>query len=193
MNYHSKKIKAAVSARHVHLSREHVDTLFGKGYELTRFKDLTQTGEFASNEKVSVINENYQIDNVRILGPVREETQIEISKSDARRFNMERPVRSSGDLEGSPGAILKGPAGSVHLKKGCIIANRHIHMSPEDAEYFGVGNNAVRSVLINSEKGGIMFNVFIKVKDTYVLEMHIDTDDANAFLIKNGDLVELSK
>lgn len=185
-----KKVIVGVSGRHVHLSQEHVDILFGNDYELTKFRDLKQIGEYAAHEKVNIITENDKILNVRVLGPVRSETQVEISKADARRLKVNPPVRNSGDLKGSVGLVLEGPNGYVKLDQGCIIATRHIHLSPKDAEYYEINNNQIVRVLVNGEKGGILDNVYCKVKDTYVLELHIDVDDANAFLVNNEDYVE---
>lgn len=189
-----KVIKAAVSARHIHLTREHIDILFGKGYKLTWFKDLNQIGQFAANEKVTLVGKKGRtLEGIRILGPERKETQIELAKSDARVLSLNPPVRSSGDLEGTPGITIVGPEGSITIDKGCIIADRHIHFTPEDAEYFNVKDNEKLSVKIGGEKGGIMYNVTAKVREDFYLEMHIDTDDANAFMINNGDKIEILK
>lgn len=190
----NKIINVGISARHVHLTREHVDVLFGKGYKLTWFKDLSQPGQFAANEKVTLVGKNGKtIEGVRILSPERKETQIELAKSDARVLGTNPPIRSSGELEHTPGITLVGPKGSVTLDKGCIIADRHIHFTPKDAEYFGVKNNEKLSVKIKGEKGGIMYNVTAKVREDFFLEMHVDTDDANAFMINNGDEIEILK
>ena len=189
----SKNIRVGISARHVHLSQEHVNILFGENYNLTKFKDLYQTGEYASNEKVTVSTKDGKIANVRILGPVRPESQVELSKSDTRSLKVNPPVRNSGDLQDSAAVTLEGPNGTVELKQGCIIATRHIHLSLEDADNFGIKNNEVVAVRVRGEKGGVMHNVYCKVKDSYMLEMHIDVDDANAFLISNEDVVEIVK
>lgn len=192
-NNNSEKILIGVSARHIHLSQEHVDILFGENYTLKKYKELYQVGEFACHEKLSVVTENGEINNVRVIGPTRQETQVEISKSDTRRLKIDPPVRNSGCLEGSSAIILKGPNGIVELKQGCIIATRHIHVSPEDAKILNVKNGEIVSVSVDGEKGGIMNNVYIKVKDNNRLEMHIDVDDANAFLLSNKDFVKLVK
>lgn len=189
-----KTVKAAISARHIHLTREHIDILFGKGYKLTWFKDLSQIGQFAANEKVTLVGKNGRtLEGIRILGPERKETQIELAKSDARVLSLNPPVRSSGDLDGTPGITVVGPEGSITIDKGCIIADRHIHFTPEDAKYFSVKDNEKLSVKISGEKGGIMYNVTAKVREDFYLEMHVDTDDANAFMINNGDKIEILK
>lgn len=173
------KIPIGVSARHVHLSREHVETLFGKGYQLTKKKDL-MGGQYAANECVTVIGTKLRaIENVRVLGPERSQTQVEVAKTDAIRLGVNPPVRLSGDLAGSAPIALVGPKGAVYLQEGCIIAKRHIHMSPADAEHFGVKDRQVVKVRFESGRGGVLEDVPIRVHPTFTLEMHIDTDEAN--------------
>lgn len=173
------KVPIGISARHVHLCREHVDILFGKGYQLTQKKEL-MGGQFAANEVVTLVGVKLRaIENVRILGPERKETQVEISKTDAIRLGLNPPIRESGKITGSAPISLVGPKGVVYLQEGCIVAKRHIHMSPADAKTFGVTDGQVVSIKIDNERGGIFEGVQIRVDDTYTLEMHIDTDEAN--------------
>lgn len=187
------KIPVSISARHVHLNREALDTLYGEGYELTVFKELSQPGQYAANEKVTVAGPHGSFEGVRILGPLRKENQVEVSMTDARKLGIKPPVRSSGNIKDSASVILIGPKGTVILKEGCIVSERHIHMSPADAKHYGVQDMDKVMVKVHNEKGGILDNVFIRVRDDFELDMHIDTDDANAFLIKNSDWIELIK
>lgn len=189
----TNKIPVSISARHIHLNREALDILYGEGYELTVYRELSQPGQYASNEQLNLVGPKGMFSNVRILGPLRKDNQVEISMTDARKLGVNPPVRSSGDTEGSASVILIGPCGSVTLKEGCIVAERHIHMSPVDAEYYGVSDMENVMVKVHNEKGGILDNVTVRVRDDFELDMHIDTDDANAFLIKNSDWVELIK
>lgn len=184
-------VPVGVSARHVHVSAEHMELLFGKDKPLTKFKDISQPGQFAANEKVTLIGPKGMIENVRILGPFRKNTQIEIAASEARKLGVQPPVRESGRIEGSPGIQLAGPNGTVTLEQGCIVAERHIHMTPNDARAYGVTHGQKVQVKVTGEKGGIMDCVSIKVRADYALEMHIDTDDSNAFGIKQGDTLEI--
>ncbi|MDO7983546.1 MAG: phosphate propanoyltransferase [Pigeon pea little leaf phytoplasma] len=187
-----KMIPVGVSGRHAHLSLEALEILFGKNYQLTWFKDLTQKGQFASNEKIDVISSNNQIlKNVRILGPLRKFTQVEISNSDNIRNQFGAPIRSSGDIKGSASATLVGPCGKLFIKEGVIIADRHIHLSDEEAKDLGLTDQQIVSIRIDGIKAGILHNVLCRVNKNFSLELHIDADDASAFHLKNGDLVEL--
>ena len=186
------KIPIAISARHVHLTRETVDVLFGKDYALTEYKPLSQPGQFAAQEMVSLVGPKNTIERVRILGPLRPKDQVEISKTDEFFLGVDAPVRESGHVEGSPGITLTGPAGTVQLKEGVIVAWRHIHMHPDDAKIFGVKDKDVVSVDVDDEERPLTFrNVLIRVSDKYKLEMHIDTDEGNAAEIKSGEEGEL--
>jgi putative phosphotransacetylase len=186
-------VPVGVSARHVHLTQEHVEVLFGKGYQLTKKKDL-MGGQFASNEQVTIVGLKLRaIENVRILGPVRKQTQVEISATDARTLGIKAPIRESGNVAGSAPIALVGPKGALYLKEGCIIAMRHIHMSPRDAEAAGLKNGDVVSVKADNERGTIFNHVVIRVNPSFTLEMHIDTDEANAAGIKQGDTVTIMK
>lgn len=184
-------VPVSISARHIHLQQEHVDLLFGKGYKLTKYKDISQPGQYSCNEKVTLKGPRGMIENVRVLYPIREQTQVEVAASDARRLGIAPPVRKSGDLKGSAPITIIGPKSSVMLKEGCIIADRHIHMTPEDAKNFGVQNGQKVSVKVAGPKGGIMDQVTIRVKETYALDMHIDVDDANAFGIQGNELLKI--
>lgn len=189
-----KKIPIGISGRHAHVTQEHLAILFGKGYELTEFKPLSQPGQYAANEKIDVISPSGKvIRNVRILGPVRPASQIEISRSDALRNQFEAPVRSSGDVANSGPCTIVGPEGSVVLTEGVIIADRHIHFAPEDATYFGVNNGDIVAIKVEGEKPGILENVLCRVSPKYSLDCHLDTDDGSAFMLNTGDEATLVK
>ncbi len=184
------KVKVGVSARHVHLSQEDLEILFGEGYELTVKAPLSQPGQYACNEQVIIKGNKGTIERVRILGPVRNKTQVEISKTDTFALGVNAPVRNSGDLEGAGEITIVGPKGEI-TRNAAIIAARHIHATKEDAKKYGFEGKEFVSIVIDGEKGGILKNVYVRVSDNFSLEVHLDTDDANAFLIKNGDEVEL--
>jgi len=189
-----KKIPVGISGRHLHVTREDLETLFGKGYELKPLKDLSQPGQFAAEEKVDIISPSgRELKGVRILGPVRPASQVEISKSDAIRGKFVAPVRSSGDVKGSGPATLVGPKGRVELKEGVIIADRHIHFNVEEAEEFGVKNGDIVNIKVSGIKPGILGNVLCRVSPKYALDCHLDTDDGSAFMLSNGDTAELVK
>ena len=185
-------VPVGVSARHLHVTREHLDILFGKGHQLHVKKEL-MGGQFAAEERVTIVGINLRvIENVRILGPERSATQVEVSKTDARQLGLNAPIRESGDIEGSMPITIVGPAGAVRLNQGCIVAQRHIHMNPDDAKRFGVKDKQIVSVRTQEgSRKGILSNVLIRVNDTYRLEMHIDTDEANAFGIQQSDQVTI--
>ncbi|MBQ8305697.1 MAG: phosphate propanoyltransferase [Blautia sp.] len=186
-------VPIGVSARHIHLTQEHVEALFGKGYHLTKKKDL-MGGQFASNEMVTIVGLKLRaIENVRILGPVRKASQVEVSATDAIKLGMNVPVRESGDIKGSAPIALVGPKGALYLKEGCIVAARHIHMSPKDAEAAGVKDGDIVSVRADNERGTIFNQVKIRVDESFTLEMHIDTDEANAAKISTGTTVTIIK
>lgn len=182
------KIPIAISARHVHLTRETLDKLYGKDYELTVYKSLSQPGQFAANEMVTLVGPKNRIENVRILGPLRTKDQVEISKTDEFFLGIDAPVRDSGNVAGSPGITLIGEAGTAAIKEGVIVALRHIHMHPEDAQRFGVNDRDMVSVDVEDEDRPLTFkNVLIRVSDKFKLEMHIDTDEGNAAEIQSGE------
>ncbi|PKK87870.1 MAG: propanediol utilization protein [Tenericutes bacterium HGW-Tenericutes-6] len=190
----NKKVPVGISGRHVHVTREHLDILFGKDYALTEMKPLSQPGQYAANEKIDVLSPAGKLlEGVRILGPVRKASQVEISKSDAIRFKFDAPVRSSGDVKGSGACKLIGPKGEVELSEGVIIADRHIHFSPEEALAFGVKDRDIVSLKISGVKAGILDNVLCRVHPEFRLDCHLDTDDGSAFMLNTGDFVELVK
>lgn len=186
-------VPVGLSNRHIHLSQEHLDILFGEGFELTKMKDLSQPGQYAANEKVDIAGPKGILKGVRILGPVRKETQIEISLTDSFVLGVNPPVRDSGDLVDSPGAKVIGPKGEVEINMGVIAAARHIHMHTSDAEKFGVADKDVVSVKVEGKRGLIFDNVLIRVHKNYALEMHVDIDEGNAAGLKNGSMVEILK
>ena len=173
----SKPVLIETSARHVHVSQEDLETLFGKGYELTPKKDLSQPGQFACEERVTVVGPKRELKGVSILGPVRPETQVEISLTDARSIGVNALIRESGDTEGTNGCKLVGPAGEVELDHGVICAKRHIHMTPADAEKYGLENKQIVSV---TGRETIFGDVVVRVSEKFALAMHIDTDECNA-------------
>lgn len=186
-------VPVGVSARHIHLTQSDLETLFGPGYQLTKKKDL-MGGQFASNETVTIVGLKLRaIENVRILGPVRKATQVEISATDSIKLGVKAPVRESGDTKGSAPVAIVGPKGAIYLKEGCIVAMRHIHMAPADAKAAGVHNGDVVSVKADNERGTIFNHVKIRVDDSFTLEMHIDTDEANASKIAQGSTVTILK
>ncbi|MDR6550564.1 phosphate propanoyltransferase [Paenibacillus qinlingensis] len=180
-------IPIGVSARHAHVSIEHLETLFGAGYELTQKSDLFQPGQFAANETVLIVGPKGSIENVRILGPVRGATQVEISRTDAMKLGYQPPLRESGDVQGSSPVTIVGPKGSLYLTEGLIIAQRHIHMSPQDAKMYGFKQGEDVLVQIAGPRSIVYDNVRIRVSERYKLEMHMDTDEANAAWLATGD------
>ncbi len=174
-------IPISVSARHMHITQEHLEQLFGPGSQLTKMKDLLQPGEFAAEETVTVVGPNRHVfEKVRILGPVRKATQVEFSYTDGRHLGLELPARHSGNIKGTAPVILVGPGGVVHLAEGAIRALRHIHMSAADAERLGVHDEQLAHVRVNGPMGVVFENVRVRVGKNARLEMHIDTDEANA-------------
>ncbi len=187
------EIKVGVSQRHVHLSREDLDTLFGKGYELT-VKKYLMGREYASEEFVTLVGPSLKaIEKVRVLGPVRAHTQVEISRTDTFLLKVSPPVRPSGQIKGSEKLVLVGPKGTVYLKEGVIIANRHIHLTPEYAASHGISGNDYVDVEVEGIKPTRFYDVQVRVRDDFNIEMHIDTDDANSAGLKNGARVRIIK
>lgn len=177
----ANKVLVETSARHVHLSAEHIEVLFGKGATLTHKKDLSQPGQFACEERVKLVGPKKEIANVIILGPARPATQVEVSFTDARTLGVNAPVRESGDVAGSAGCKLVGPAGEVEIAEGVIVAKRHIHLTPEDAAKFGVADKEIVSVKVESaDRTTIFGDVVCRVSPKFAAAMHIDTDEANA-------------
>lgn len=188
-----EKILIEVSARHVHVTTEDLETLFGKGYQLTPKKDLSQPGQYASAERVDLVGPRSTLKNVSILGPVRSASQVEVSMSDARTLGLNPSIRESGNIEGTIGVQLIGPAGTVTLDKGLIVAKRHVHLTPEAAEAQGVVNAQVVEIKVHTDDRSMTFgDVVIRVSDKFAPAMHIDTDEANAAAITStawGEIV----
>ena len=177
----NRPVLIETSARHAHVSRRVLDILFGEGYELTKKKDLSQPGQYACEERIQVIGPKGSFPGVSILGPVRPETQVELSAGDARSIGVKAPIRESGDLEGSGGCKIVGPKGEVELQDGVIIAKRHIHMTPEDAEKYNIVDKQIVSVKADTDGRSLIFgDVIVRVNPAYALAMHIDTDESNA-------------
>jgi putative phosphotransacetylase len=189
----SNKLPIALSNRHIHLSQKDLNTLFGEGYQLTRTKDLSQPGQYACEEKVDIIGPKGPLKGVRVLGPIRSRTQIEISISDAFKLGVTPVVRNSGDVEGTPGAKIVGPKGEIEMEDGVIVAARHIHMHTSDGEKFGVKDGDIVKVRTEGMRAVVFENVLVRVKDNFALEMHVDIEEGNAAGVKNGELVELIK
>lgn len=186
MKQQRRPIPIAVSAHHVHLSQEHVDTLFGPGYQLSPRSELSQPGQYACEEAVTLVGPRREIPRVRVLGPTRKETQVEISRTEEFHLGLNAPVRMSGDLDGSPGLTLQGPAGEIKLEQGVICAHRHIHMTPEDALLFGLQDKDVVMVRVEGDRELIFGDVIVRVHPDFKLEMHVDTDEGNAAELSPG-------
>ena len=181
------KVLVETSARHVHLSKETLEVLFGEGYELTKKKYLSQTGQFACEERVTVVGPKKELAGVSILGPARKADQVELSATDARSIGLPIVIKESGDLAGTPGCKLVGPKGEVEIKEGVIVAKRHIHMTTKDAEEFGLSNGQVVGVKVESNDRSLTFgDVVVRVRDDFALAMHIDTDESNAACVAPG-------
>lgn len=183
----------ALSNRHIHLSQKDIEVLFGAGHQLVIKKELSQPGQYACEEVVDCVGPKGTLTNIRVLGPARKETQIEVSFADARALGVKAPLRDSGATEGSPGLKLVGPKGEVELEKGVIVATRHIHMHTSDAEKFGVEDKQRVKIRTSGERALVFENVLVRVDPSFALEMHIDLEEGNAAGVSNGDLVELIK
>lgn len=190
----ANQVLVETSARHVHVSREVLDTLFGEGYELTVKKMLSQPGQYACAERIDVVGPKKTLSGVSILGPVRPETQVELSLTDARSIGIAAPVRESGQIKDSGACKLVGPKGEVEISEGVIVAKRHIHMTTADAAEFGLVDKQVVSVKVESDGRSLTFgDVVVRVNDSYALAMHIDTDESNAAGCKPGMMGEVIK
>jgi putative phosphotransacetylase len=188
------EVLVETSARHVHVTQEVLETLFGKGYELTKKKDLSQPGQYACAERVDIVGPKKTLSGVSILGPVRPETQVELSLTDARSIGVAAPIRESGDIAGSGACKMVGPCGEVELSEGVIVAKRHIHMTTADAADMGLVDKQVVSVKVPSNGRNLIFgDVVVRVSDKYALAMHIDTDESNAGAIAPGTMGEIIK
>lgn len=173
-------VPVGISNRHIHLSQADLDQLFGAGYQLTPMKELSQPGQFACKETVTICGPKGAIEKVRVLGPVRKETQIEIVAGDSFKLGVKAPAKLSGDLAGTPGITVVGPKGSVQTAQGLIVAQRHIHMAPADAQAYGVQDGQIVKIRVGGLRGGIYDNVAIRVTTSSKLECHLDTEEANA-------------
>lgn len=190
-SYDSHDIPIGVSNRHIHLSAEHLEILFGRGARLTWLKDLSQPGQFACQESVTLIGPGGVIEKVRILGPVRKQTQVEILAGDCYKLGLQAPIRESGKLDGTPGLAVCGPKGCVQLVQGLIVAKRHLHMTLEDAERFGCRDGELVKVQCSGERGGVLNNVVVRVTKTSRLDFHLDMEEANCMGISGMDRVKI--
>lgn len=186
-----KQVPVGVSARHIHLSPEHIEALFGPGYQLKSMKPLSQPGQFAAEETVIVQGPKGRFEKVRILGPARGQTQLEISRTDSFALGLQPPVRESGNIVGTPGMTIIGPAGQVETDRGVIVAARHIHFHTSDAERWGIADKQKLRVKVYGERPLIFEDVVARVSDNFSLDFHIDTDEANAAGLKTGDKAEI--
>lgn len=186
-----KQVKLGISARHVHVSQEHLEMLYGPGAELHPIKDLGQPGQYAADERVDLITAKGSIKGVRILGPVRKQSQVELALTDARKLGLNPPVRDSGNLKGTPGIKMVGPHGSIELTEGVIIAARHIHFDPETAAQYNLKDQDQVCVKIKGERGLTFEHVLVRVHPSFAPEMHIDTDEGNAALMDSDCMVEI--
>jgi len=175
-----------VSAHHIHLTQEHVEALFGPGHQLTKHADLSQPGQYACKEQLAIVGPKGRIERVRVLGPARKYTQIEIAMTEQFKVGVHPPIRESGDIAGSPGCTLEGTAGSVNLDRGVICALRHVHMAPEDALRYGVRDKSYVRVRVTGDRELVFGDVLVRVDPNFALAMHIDTDEANAANVKTG-------
>jgi acetate kinase len=184
-------IPIGVSAHHIHLSQEHVEQLFGPGHQLTPLAPLAQPGQFACEERIRLVGPRGSIDRVRVLGPARKQSQVEISRTEGFRLGINAPIRMSGDLGGTPGLVLEGPAGQVKLEEGVIIAHRHMHMTPTDARRLGLQDRDMVRVRVEGDRELIFGDVVVRISPKYKLEFHLDTDEANAAQLNTGDVAYL--
>ena len=187
------EIPVGISNRHIHLSQADLDALFGAGYQLTKIKDLSQPGQYACKETLTIAGPKGAIEKVRILGPVRKETQIEVLAGDSFKLGASGAVRMSGDLAGTPGITLIGPKGSVQTKEGLIVAQRHIHMTLADASRLGVKNGDIVDIKVTGPRGGVLSNVAIRANDSSALESHIDTEEANGLGLTSKSTITIVK
>ena len=178
-------ISVGISNRHLHLAQEHVEKLFGADASLTNIKDLGQPGQYACAECVNIVGPKGMLENVRVLGPNRPETQVELAQTDARKLGIKAPLRNSGDLNGTPGCVLVGPKGYVVLEQGVIVANTHIHLHTSDGERLGITDKELVDVYFKGQKTACLYNVVARVHPDYAGDMHVDTDEANALLLEN--------
>ena len=186
-------VKVGISNKHLHLSQEHLEILFGKGAALTVKKELGQPGQFAAEECVEIIGPKRSLGSVRVLGPVRKETQVELALTDARGIGIKAPIRESGKLEGTPGCKLVGPCGEIELDHGVIAALRHVHLNPEQAKEAGVVDKEIVMVKVEGERGLVFDNVLVRSGEAHEAELHFDTDEGNAAGLANDVICEIIK
>lgn len=184
-----RQVPVGISMRHIHLSRREVDALFGRTYQLPPLRPLSQPGQFACQECLDVIGPKGVLHKVRVLGPERSAAQVELAQTDCRAIGVNAPVRSSGSTDGTPGVLLQGPKGVLSLPQGVIIADRHLHMNPAQAAAFGLADGDIVRVRVDGGKPGILDGVLVRAGERYELDLHLDTDDANAFQLRQGQLV----
>ncbi|QHI71132.1 phosphate propanoyltransferase [Aminipila terrae] len=189
----SNEIPVGVSNRHIHLSQADLNALFGEGYQLTKMKDLSQPGQYACKETVTICGPKGAIEKVRVLGPVRSKTQVEVLTGDCFKLGAPSQARLSGDLSGTPGVTVIGPRGSVQTKEGLIVAQRHIHMTPKDAQHFGVQDGQTVCIKVEGPKGGMYSNVAVRANDASALECHLDTEEANAMGLGSSAKITIVK
>lgn len=187
----TKSLPVNVSARHIHLSQRDLDALFGPGFALTKLKDLRQPGQFAAAETVGVVGPKGGFPRVRVLGPTRGETQLEVSLTDGRNLGIDVPIRLSGQIDGTPGITLTGPRGQITILKGLIVAARHIHLGIQDAEAMGVRHGQKVRIRTTGARSLTFDDVIVRVDARFVPELHVDTDEANAGAIRDGDIVDI--
>lgn len=187
----SFKVSVGISNRHIHLSQEHIEALFGMGHTLTKMKDLSQPGQFACEETVTLIGPKGLLPGVRVLGPARKASQVELTGTDTFKIGVKPPVRDSGKLEETPGIDVEGPKGRVHMDQGVIIAARHIHMTPQDATKYSLNDGDHVRVVVPGPRGGVLEQVLVRVNPEYALDFHIDTDEGNAFGLVNGQQLDV--
>lgn len=185
------KVPIGLSNKHIHVSQAALEALFGKGYQLTPMKDLSQPGQYAAEEKVDIVGPKGTLKGVRILGPVRPETQLEVSIGDGFCLGIKAPLRNSGDIAGTPGVKIIGPAGEVEIEEGAIVAARHIHMSTEEGAAYGLKDKDVVSVKLDGPRGLTFDNVLVRVGPNYKLDMHLDVEEGNAAGAKNGQIATI--
>ncbi len=187
------EIPVGISNRHIHLSRKDVDILFGEGYELTKLKDLSQRGQYSCKETITICGPKGALEKIRVLGPIRSKTQVEVSLGDCRKAGVSPCVKLSGDLKETPGVTLIGPKGSVQLEEGVIVAQRHIHMTSKQAIHFGVNDGDLVEVKVDGLRGGILSNVSIRTNDSFTLECHLDVEEANSMGIIPNSKIKIVK
>lgn len=187
----SFKVTVGISNRHIHLSQEHIEALFGTGHSLTKMKDLSQPGQFASEETVTLIGPKGALQGVRVLGPARKASQVELTGTDTFKIGVKPPVRDSGKLEETPGIDVEGPKGRVRMDQGVIVAARHIHMTPQDATKYALKDGDHVRVAVSGPRGGILEKVLVRVNPDYALDLHVDTDEGNAFSLVNGQQLDV--